>query len=55
MPTYDVEYAISRCETYRVVAKSRKEAEELAFCNGEMVDTGETNSCEVMEVKKVKL
>lgn len=55
MPTYDVEYAISRCETYRVVAKTRKEAEEIAFEEGEMVDTGETSSCDVMEVKKVKL
>lgn len=55
MPTYDVEYAISRCETYRVKARNAKEAEELAFCNGEMVDTGETNSCDMIEVKKVKL
>lgn len=55
MPTYDVEYAISRCETYRVKARNAKEAEEIAFGMGDMVDTGETNSCEMMEVKKVKL
>ena len=55
MPVYDVEYAINRSETYRVEAKTQKEAEEKAFAAGELVDSGEANACVPLDVKKVRL
>lgn len=55
MPTYKVQYAITREETYRVEAETATEAEEIAFSEGVYLGSDETTNCETLAVKKVKL
>lgn len=56
MKTYDVVYAVTRSETYRVKAVSKHAAAYLAFSSGKLVDegNGETTGCETLEVKQVR-
>lgn len=55
MPTFDVEFSVTRSETYRVNAKNKTEAEAIAFEEGEQQDTGDTTDVTHIETKKVRL
>jgi hypothetical protein len=39
---YIVTYSVHREETYRVIAESAEDAEDLAFSEGVFIDTGDT-------------
>jgi hypothetical protein len=49
---YDVTYAISSTETYRIRAKNREDADNRAFSEGRQLDIGETTSCDLIEIEE---
>jgi hypothetical protein len=50
---YRVTYIITRTEHYEIDAANKKEAEDLAFSDGEFVDSGEMTSVEPFEIEEV--
>jgi hypothetical protein len=46
---YLVTYAVQRSETYRVIAKSRRDAEARAYEEGERAHEGDTTDCAVLD------
>jgi hypothetical protein len=51
MQTFDVTYAVNRGETYRVRARSKRHAEEIAFEEGAL--TGD--DCEAFNVEPIQV
>ena len=49
---YLVTSSIARAETYRITARSEDEAEELAYIDGEFVETGETFHIDQLEIRE---
>jgi hypothetical protein len=54
MNTFDVTYTVTRAETYRVEARSKQHAREIAFEEGALTgDGGETFNVEPIQVDRV--
>ena len=51
MKTFDVTYAVTRGETYRVKARSKRHAQEIAFEEGAL--TGD--DCEAFNVEPIQV
>ena len=53
MRRYHVTYVVTRAETYGIEAANAAAAEERAFSDGELVDTGETTSVHELDTEIV--